>query len=94
MNEKLIERKLSEGVKARGCLAIKLVSPYFTGLPDRMILMPGGRIRFVELKTTGKKLSARQEIVTELLRRFGFAVAVIDSQVQIDEFLNDLRNDL
>ena len=61
MNEKLIERKLREGVKALGGLALKFSSPYHRGVPDRIVLMPGGRMYFVELKTTGKKPTLLQQ---------------------------------
>lgn len=90
MNEKLIERKLSELVRTKGGIAIKLYSAYFTGLPDRLILMPGGRTYFVELKTTGKKPTARQKVVHGMLRELGFAVEVIDSQEGIEKFIQAL----
>jgi hypothetical protein len=90
MNEKLIERKLREGVKKRGGLAVKFTSPFFTGMPDRFILTPGGRIRFAELKSTGKQLSERQEVVKKQLEDLGFSVAVIDDQKTLDEFLKSL----
>jgi hypothetical protein len=44
MNEKDIERKLVVTVKNAGGIAPKLVSPGFAGMPDRIILLPGGRI--------------------------------------------------
>lgn len=90
MNEKLIERKLSERVRSKGGIALKLYSTYFTGLPDRLILMPGGRTYFAELKTTGKKPTARQLVVHEMLRGMGFRVDVIDSQEDIEKFIQDL----
>lgn len=90
MNEKLIERKLSERVRSKGGIALKLYSAYFTGLPDRLILMPGGRTYFAELKTTGKKPTARQLAVHEMLRDMGFRVDVIDSQEDIEKFIQDL----
>ena len=55
MLEKQIEHELMKEVKARGGLCIKLVSPSMSGLPDRMVLMHGGNIGFVELKQRGKK---------------------------------------
>ena len=88
MNEKLIERKLREAVKNRGGLALKFVSPGFTGVPDRIILMPSGKICFAEIKTTGEKPSPRQKIVIEKLKDLGFIAEVIDSQEALTEFLN------
>lgn len=55
MNEKLLERKLREEVKKLGGIALKFTSPFYTGMPDRIILMPGAKTRFVELKSPGKK---------------------------------------
>ena len=55
--EKVIERKLRDGVKklGRGAKCLKFESPGTSGVPDRMILLPGGRIVFVELKQVGKR---------------------------------------
>jgi hypothetical protein len=88
MNEKVIEKKLRERVKKLGGLAIKFFVLSFTGFPDRIVLMPGGRIWFVEVKSTGKKPRRRQPIVIALLRKLGFEVWVIDDQPVLDEFLN------
>lgn len=52
--ESRIETHLREKVKEAGGLAIKFFCIAFTGLPDRIVLMPGGRLWFVELKKTGK----------------------------------------
>lgn len=87
MNEKLIERKLRDAVKQAGGLALKFTSPGFTGVPDRIILMPGRRAYFVETKSTGDKQSARQLIVSGLFKKLGFEVAVIDTQEKLNQFL-------
>ncbi len=91
MNEKKIEKKLRIEVEKLGGLAIKLQSQYFTGLPDRLILIPGGVIRFAEIKTTGENLRPRQKVVHALLRRLGFIVEVIDDDPGLQKFLNDLK---
>ena len=91
MSEKLFERKLRETVKSFGGLAVKFFVMSFTGFPDRIVLMPGGRIWFVELKSPGKNLSHRQNIVAALLRKIGFAVIVIDSHNTLNEFLNLIK---
>ena len=87
MNEKLIERKLRDGVKKLGGLAVKFHAISYTGFPDRIVLMPGGRIWFAEIKSTGKKPTPIQEVCISQLRSLGFTVFVIDSQEQLDEFL-------
>lgn len=94
MNEKLIEKKLRESVKKLGGVALKLFSPSFTGLPDRLILMPGGRARFAEIKTTGKTATPRQNAVLGMLSKLGFLAVVVDSQESLDELLKEIQNDL
>lgn len=91
MNEKLIERKLRENVRKLGGIALKLVSPNHRGVPDRLVLMPGGRVSFAEIKTTGKKPTPLQVKSIEMLRGLGFEVEVIDSQDGLDKFLEGLR---
>lgn len=90
MGEKQIEKKLRMEVEKMDGIAVKLQSQYYTGLPDRMILMPGGKIRFVELKTTGKKSTPRQKIVHRELVGLGFQVNVIDDEAGLQKFLEDL----
>lgn len=62
MSEAGLERRLAAEVKRRGGAFIKL-QPYLVGLPDRLVVLPGGRTIFIELKTpTGRgRLSAHQE---------------------------------
>lgn len=91
MNEKLIEKKLREEVKSLGGIALKLYSAYHTGLPDRLILMPGGRASFAEIKTTGKKPTMLQEKAIAELRALGFEAEVIDSQEALNNFLEEIK---
>ena len=60
MREKTIEAKLVTAAKRLGGLALKFVSPGFDGVPDRLVLLPGGRLAFIELKAPGKKLRPLQ----------------------------------
>jgi len=83
-SEKIIERKLVKKVKDLGGMSIKLLSTHMTGLPDRMILLPGGKVFFVEVKTTGEKPRKIQLIVHEQLRKLGFRVDVIDKLEQVE----------
>lgn len=61
MREKTIEQKLVQAVKAKGGIAPKFVSPGFSGVPDRLILLPDGKCGFVEVKTPGRKPRPLQE---------------------------------
>lgn len=67
---------------------MKLVCPGFTGMPDRMILLRGGVIAFVELKRPGQRERQRQAFVQARLRKLGFRVfSSVDSWKKIDDVL-------
>ena len=86
MTEKLLDDRIVKLVKSLGGNAMKLTSLSFTGIPDRTVLLPGGNICFVEVKSTGKKPSARQELVIGWLRGLGFKVFVVSDQDSYDDF--------
>ncbi len=93
MQEKYIEKKLVAAVKSMGGLAPKFASPGFDGVPDRILLLPMGRIAFVELKAPGKKmrpLQVRRKIQLEAL---GFSVYCIDNIDQIEDVLREIGGD-
>lgn len=89
-SEKQIEHALTLMVKARGGIAPKFVSPSFAGMPERLVLLPGGVFAFAELKAPGMKPRALQVARHEMLRRLGFRVYVIDGIEQIEEVLNEI----
>lgn len=74
MLEKEIERKLRDGVREMGGMCLKLVCPGFTGVPDRLILLPGGVVAFAETKRPGQRERQRQAFVQYRLRKLGFMV--------------------
>ena len=84
--EKQIERGLKKIVEAAGGRAWKFVSPGTSGVPDRIVLLPGGRILFVEVKDTGKKLGPMQILRKRQLETLGFEVRVIDSRELVEAF--------
>lgn len=89
-SEKVLEAELRERCKALGWMCIKLTSQYQRGLPDRLILMPGGRVCFAEVKTTGKKPTALQGVTHERLRALGYRVEVVDTTESLDNLIVDL----
>lgn len=91
MRERQIERKLVKAVKAAGGIAPKLTCPGFDGMPDRMVLMPEGRIGFIEVKAPGEKPRLLQLSRHRLLRRLGFKVYVLDGEEQIGGIIDDIR---
>lgn len=91
MREKTIEQKLIKAVKSAGGIAPKMVSPGFDGMPDRIVLLPKGKIGFVEVKAPGKKPRPLQAARHRLLRRLGFKVYVLDDPEQIGGILDEIR---
>jgi hypothetical protein len=92
MREKTIEQKLARAVKAIGGIAPKLISPGFDGMPDRLILLPGSRIGFVEVKRHGEKPRPLQKARHGLLLRLGFRVFVLDNEEQIGEIIREIQS--
>ncbi len=91
MREKNIEQKLVKAVKSAGGIAPKLTCPGFDGMPDRLVLMPEGRIGFVEVKAPGKEPRPLQVRRHEMLRNLGFKVYVLDDPEQIGGILYEIR---
>ena len=92
MQEKDIEGRLRDRLRAVGCKALKFESPGYTGVPDRLVLIPGGRIVFVELKAPGKKERPRQRIVQKEFRDLGFTVfSSVDSYEKVEEVVTYCR---
>lgn len=91
MREKTIERKLAHAVKATGGIAPKFVSPGYDGMPDRLVLLPGARLAFVEVKAMGCVPRPLQESRHGLLRRLGFRVYILDDETQIQPMLLELK---
>ena len=77
MREKRIEQKLMMEVRRCGGMALKFVSPSYSGMPDRLILLPDGKVAFVEVKAPGKKPRPLQIKRHEMLRKLGFRVFVL-----------------
>lgn len=91
MREETTEQKLTLMVKAAGGIAPKFVSPGYDGMPDRIVLLPGGRMAFVEVKAPGKEPRPLQVTRHKLLRRLGFKVYVLDRPEQIGGILDEIR---
>jgi VRR-NUC domain. len=94
MREKTIERKLAVTVKKMGGISPKFVSPGLDGMPDRLVLLPGGRMAFVEVKDPSKKPRPLQMVRHEMLKRLGFAVYVLDDVEKIGEMLDEIANSM
>lgn len=90
MREKQTEQKLVKEVKHMGGICPKFTSPGFDGMPDRIVLLPGGRMAFVEVKAMGCKPRPLQMARHRMLRRLGFRVYVLDDETQIGRILDEI----
>lgn len=91
MREKVIEEHLRDKAKALGGRAFKFVSPGNDGVPDRLVLLPGGKMIFIETKAPGKVSTPLQKKQQELIRSLGFDVfsdREADSKEDIDTILD------
>lgn len=77
--EHTIEDTLALQLGLAGCLCLKFISPGFPGVPDRILLAPGGRVLFVEVKAPGQPLRRAQPKVVEALRKMGHRVEIVDT---------------
>lgn len=91
MREREIEQKLIDAIRAQGGVCWKFVSPGTAGVPDRIILMPLGRIAFVEVKAPGESPRKLQLARHRLLRRLGFKTFVLDNPEQIGGILDEIQ---
>lgn len=92
MRESAIEAKLVKAVKSLGGLAPKFVSPGLDGVPDRLVLLPGAKIAFIELKAQGKPLRPLQVRRKRQLEALGFSVYRIDGSEQIGGILDEIQS--
>ena len=90
MREKQIEQKLVQEVRKNGGICPKFTSPGFAGMPDRLILLPHGRLAFAELKAPGQKPRPLQAARHGMLRRLGFRVYVLDGEGQIEKIISEI----
>lgn len=91
MLERVIESRLRQEAKKRGGMALKFVSPGMNGVPDRIVLLPDGKMAFVELKAPGKVPRALQEKRMGQLRKLGFWVYVLDGTERIGGILDEIQ---
>ncbi|MGI6746844.1 MAG: VRR-NUC domain-containing protein [Anaerovoracaceae bacterium] len=92
MTEKYIEQKLMAAVKDMGGIAFKFTTPGINGVPDRLVLLPHGKIAFIELKAPGRKMRPLQVRRKRQLERLGFLVYCIDSAEQIGGVLDEIQS--
>lgn len=87
MLEREIEAHLVRRVKEAGGTAYKFTSPQRRSVPDRLVLMPGGRALFVECKRPGAKPTPAQAREHDRLRALGFTVEVVDTKDKVEDLM-------
>ena len=90
LREREIEKKLVEAVRKTGGICPKFISPGTDGMPDRIVLLPGGKIGFVEVKAPGKRPRPLQERRHRQLRTLGFKVFVLFDLEQIGVIIDEI----
>ena len=90
MKEYTIENHLILVTRAHGGMCLKFISPGIAGAPDRIVILPGGKIGFAELKAPGRRPRLRQRAVIRTLYRCGCHVAVIDNLKSAEGFVRRL----
>jgi hypothetical protein len=92
--ERYLESKiLKPAIEKLGGMCRKLHTPGFTGIPDRLILLPGGRIYFCETKGVERSPRPRQLIVHAQLRKLGFEVWVIYNREDVNKFIEHIERE-
>lgn len=91
MLEKTIEHKLKSAVKSMGGIAFKFTAPGVNGVPDRLVLLPHGKLAFIEFKAPGKDMRPLQVRRKRQLEQLGFSVYCIDSAEQIGGVLDAIQ---
>ena len=90
--EKVTELKLVREVKLRGGICPKFTSPGYDGMPDRIVLLPYGKMAFVEVKAHGKKPRPLQVRRKSQLESLGFSVYCLDDAMQIGGMLDEIQS--
>jgi hypothetical protein len=91
MFEREIEKALTTAAKKHGGLCLKFISPGMSGVPDRLVLIKGGKLIFAELKAPGKKMRPIQIKRKRQLEELGFKVYCIDNKEQIGGVLDEIE---
>ena len=90
MRERQVEQKLVKAVRAAGGICPKLVSPGMDGMPDRLVMLPGCRMAFVEVKAPGESPRPLQTHRHRQLRALGFPVFVLDDPEKVPWILEEV----
>lgn len=88
--ERDIEKWLREKIQQLGGVAMKFTSPGNDGVPDRIAILPGGQVWFIELKKDGEVPKKIQEWQMEQLRKMGCNVALITGKQEAMDWIREV----
>ena len=91
MRENEVEKAFVEAVTSVGGKALKFTSQTMNGVPDRLVLLLGGKCAFVELKAPGKQMRPLQRKRRQQLENLGFPVFCVDRVEQIGPVIGTLK---
>jgi len=89
--EKNIEIALGKWAKKLGCLYLKMDPTHARGIPDRLVVGPGGRVLWLEVKNENGRLSAGQVGWGQLLKKIGHDHAVVYSTDEGKDVISQWR---
>ena len=92
MLEKEVEKFLVREVKKLGGISFKFISPGNAGVPDRIVILPSGKVIFVELKTDKGKLTKLQEVQIKKISDLGADARVLRGIEGVKEFINEIQS--
>lgn len=92
MLEKEVEKFLLREVKKIGGVSFKFISPGNAGVPDRIVMLPNGKVVFVELKTDKGKLTKLQEVQIKKISNLGADARVLRGIEEVKEFINEIQS--
>lgn len=92
MLEKEVEKFLVREVKKIGGISFKFISPGNAGVPDRIVILPSGRVVFAELKTDKGKLTKLQEVQIKKISDLGADARVLRGIEGVKEFINEIQS--
>lgn len=90
MRESELEKRFCRLVACAGGKAYKFTSPGNAGVPDRMVILPGGRVGFIELKRPGEEPRKLQRVRQAELEKLGCYVAVVDSAERAEAVISEM----
>jgi hypothetical protein len=91
-SEKQVEAKFRKRIREIGGYALKFVSPGCSGVPDRLVFLPKGKIVLVEIKKPGERLRPLQLLMKEKFEKLGFTYYVIDSYERVEEMIHEVHS--